>query len=84
MKNQKAAMEKSTEEIKEMHKKQLIKLGDEINLLKETIKRWQFENELLSDQYKTITNELMHLDRLVCIETNYFLIKSITCFLFIE
>lgn len=65
LKNQKVAMEKSTEEMKEMHKTQLMKLDDEINCLKETIKRWQFENELLSDQYKLITNELMNSERLV-------------------
>lgn len=58
-------MEKSTKEIKEMHKLQLKKLDDEINGLKETIKRWQFENELLSEQYKTITFELMNQERLV-------------------
>lgn len=58
-------MEKSTEEIKEMHKTHINSLNDEINCLKETIKRWQFENELLSEQYKSITNELLNLERLV-------------------
>jgi len=58
-------MEKSIEEIKEIHKTQLLKLDDEINSLKDTIKRWQFENELLSEQYKSITNELTNLERLV-------------------
>lgn len=43
-------MEKSTQEIKEMHKLQLKKLDDEINGLKNTIKRMQFENECLSEQ----------------------------------
>lgn len=65
LKNQKTAMEKSIEEIKEMHKTQLIKLDEEINCLKETIKRWQFENELLSEQYKSITNELSNHECLV-------------------
>jgi hypothetical protein len=65
LKNQKATIEKSVEEMKEMHKTQIMKLGNEIDCLKETIKRWQFENELLSDQYKLITNELMNLERLV-------------------
>lgn len=65
LKNQKATMEKSIEEMKEMHKTQLMKLGNEIDCLNETIKRWKFENELLSDQYKLITNELMNLERLV-------------------
>ncbi|XP_025205590.1 nucleoprotein TPR [Melanaphis sacchari] len=64
LKNQKIAMEKSIEEIKEMHNLQLKKLDDEINSLKETIKRWQFENELLSEQFKTITFELMNQERL--------------------
>lgn len=64
LKNQKVALEKSTEEIKEMHKIQLNKLDDEINCLKETIKRWQFENELLSEQFKTITFELLDQERL--------------------
>ncbi|XP_022171411.1 nucleoprotein TPR-like isoform X3 [Myzus persicae] len=64
LKNQKAAMEKSTEELKEMHKTQLNKLDDEINCLKETIKRWQFENELLSEQFKTKTFELLDQERL--------------------
>ncbi|CAI6354434.1 unnamed protein product [Macrosiphum euphorbiae] len=64
LKNQKAALEKYTEEIKEMHKIQLNKLDDEINCLKETIKRWQFENELLSEQFKTITFELLNQERL--------------------
>jgi len=58
-------MEKSIEEIKEIHKTHLLKLDDEINSLKDTIKRWQFENELLSEQYKSITNELTNLERLV-------------------
>lgn len=58
-------MEKSTEEMKEIHKIQLKNLDDEINCLKETIKRWQFENELLSEQYKTITFELTNQERLV-------------------
>lgn len=58
-------MKKSIEEIKIMHKDQLLKIDDEKNDLKETIKRWQFENELLSEQYKSITNELINLDRLV-------------------
>lgn len=58
-------MEKSSEEIKLMHKTQLLKLDEEINSLKETIKRWQFENELLSEQFKSITNELTNLERLV-------------------
>lgn len=58
-------MEKSIEEIKEMHKTQLIKVEDEKNSLKETIERWKFENELLSEQYKSITNELINVDRLV-------------------
>lgn len=60
-------MEKSTEEIKEMHTKHLKKLIDEINCLNKTIKRWQFENELLSEQYKLITNELLNQERLVMI-----------------
>ncbi|VVC26804.1 Major intrinsic protein, conserved site [Cinara cedri] len=63
LKNQKAAMEKSIEEIKEIHKTQLNKLNDEINCLNETVKRWQFENELLSEQYKSIT-ELSNIERL--------------------
>lgn len=58
-------MEKSTEELKEMHKTQLLKLNDEINNLQETIKRWQFENELLSEQYKSITNGLTNTECLV-------------------
>lgn len=58
-------MEKSIEEIKEMHNLQLKKLDDEINSLKETIKRWQFENELLSEQFKTTTFELINQERLV-------------------
>lgn len=58
-------MDKCTEELKESHQIQLLKLDEEINCLKETIKRWQFENELLSEQYKSITNELMNLERLV-------------------
>lgn len=58
-------MEKFTEELKESHNTHLLKLDEEINCLKETIKRWQFENELLSEQYKSITNELMNLERLV-------------------
>lgn len=61
-------MEKSIEEIKNMHKEQLMKIDDEKNILKETIKRWQFENELLSEQYKSITNELINLDRLVVVK----------------
>lgn len=65
LKNLKAAMEKSTDELKEMHKIELTKLDDQINSQKETIKRWQFENELLSEQYKSITNELINLERLV-------------------
>ncbi|XP_027851398.2 nucleoprotein TPR-like isoform X1 [Aphis gossypii] len=64
LKNQKAAMEKSIEEIKEMHNLQLKKLDDEINSLKDTIKRWQFENELLSEQFKTTTFELINQERL--------------------
>lgn len=58
-------MEKSIEELKDSHKEKLLKLDDEINCLKETIKRWQFENQLLSEQYKSITNELMNQERLV-------------------
>uniref|UniRef100_A0A2S2PQR5 NUA/TPR/MLP1-2-like domain-containing protein n=2 Tax=Schizaphis graminum TaxID=13262 RepID=A0A2S2PQR5_SCHGA len=64
LKNQKISMEKSIEELKEMHNLQLKKLGDEINCLKETIKRWQFENELLSEQFKTITFELINQERM--------------------
>lgn len=58
-------MEKSIIEIKDSHKIQLTKLDDEINCLKETIKRWQFENELLSEQYKSMTTELINMERLV-------------------
>lgn len=65
LKNQKAAMEKSIEEIKDIHKSQLLKLDDEINSLKETIERWKFENELLSEQYKSITKELINQENLV-------------------
>lgn len=65
LKNQKIGMEKSIEELKEMHNLQLKKLDDEINCLKETIKRWQFENELLSEQFKTITFELINQERMV-------------------
>lgn len=65
LKNQKASMEKSIEELKDSHKKQLLKLDDEINCLKETIQRWKFENELLSEQFKSMTNELVNLERLV-------------------
>lgn len=58
-------MEKSTEEMKEIHNIQLTKLEDQINCQKETIKRWQFENELLSEQYKSITNELINIERVI-------------------
>jgi len=58
-------MEKSIEEIKEIHKTQISELNIEINSLKDTIKRWQFENELLSEQYKSITNEITNLEQLV-------------------
>lgn len=72
LKNLKNAMEKSTEELKEIHKTQLMKSDDEISSLKETIKRWKFENELLSEQYKTITNELINLEHLVMIYKLFF------------
>lgn len=65
LKNLKSALEISTEEIIESHKEQIMKLNDEMSYLKETIKRWQFENELLSEQYKSLTNELINQERLV-------------------
>lgn len=65
LKNHKAAMEKSIEEMQDMHKTQLMKLDDEINDLKQTIERWKFENELLSEQYKSITKELINQESLV-------------------
>lgn len=65
LKNLKSALEISTEEIKESHKEQIMKLNDEMSCLKETIKRWQFENELLSEQYKSLTNEKINQERLV-------------------
>lgn len=68
LKNLKADMENSTKEIKELHKTQLVKLDDQINCQKMTIKRCQFENELLSDQYKLITNELINSERLVMMQ----------------
>lgn len=58
-------MEKSIEELKESHKTQLLGLDDEINCLNKTIERWKFENELLSEQFKSMTNKLANQERLV-------------------
>ncbi|XP_050525478.1 nucleoprotein TPR-like [Daktulosphaira vitifoliae] len=62
LKNQKSAMENTITEVKEIHEKQLNDLNNEINTLKDTLKRWEFENNLLSEQYKLITNELSNMN----------------------
>lgn len=65
LKNRESVLLRSIEDLKQTHSSQLLKLDEEINSLKETIKRWQFENELLSEQYKSITTEMSNFERLV-------------------
>lgn len=76
-------MENTIVEIKEIHEKQLNEFNNEINTLKNTLKRWEFENNLLSEQYKLITSELSNMVCITAILKNYIHL-TIICIQFIN